>query len=77
IKSKRVTIHDVDALVDLIASDANPRKRGRDAFSAETSVFDSNDFPVSDFGETSEFNNGSNFDKTFAGEVDKECKMQS
>ncbi len=35
IKSKRVTIHDVEALEDLIASDANPRKRTRDAY-AET-----------------------------------------
>ncbi len=35
IKSKRVTIHDVEALEDLIASDANPRKRSRDAY-AET-----------------------------------------
>jgi CRP/FNR family cyclic AMP-dependent transcriptional regulator len=32
IKSKRVTIHDVEALEELIASDANPRKRGRDPF---------------------------------------------
>lgn len=32
IKSKRVTIHDVDALEELIANDANPRKRSRDPF---------------------------------------------
>lgn len=31
-KSKRVTIHDIDALEELIASDANPRKRSRDPF---------------------------------------------
>ncbi|MBX9688362.1 MAG: Crp/Fnr family transcriptional regulator [Candidatus Obscuribacterales bacterium] len=32
IKSKRVTIHDIEALEELIASDANPRKRVRDPF---------------------------------------------
>lgn len=32
VKSKRVTIHDVEALEELIASDANPRKRSRDSF---------------------------------------------
>ena len=35
IKSKRVTIHDIAALEDLIASDANPRKRNRDFASAD------------------------------------------
>jgi CRP/FNR family transcriptional regulator len=30
VKSKRVTIHDIEALEELIASDANPRKRSRD-----------------------------------------------
>lgn len=32
IKSKRVTIHDINALEDLIASDANPRKRNSREF---------------------------------------------
>lgn len=31
-KSKRVTINNVDALEELLACDANPRKRGRDIF---------------------------------------------
>ena len=33
VKSKRVTIQNLDALEELIANDANPRKRGRDPFS--------------------------------------------
>lgn len=32
IKSKRVTIHDIESLEELVASDANPRKRSREAF---------------------------------------------
>jgi CRP/FNR family transcriptional regulator, cyclic AMP receptor protein len=35
IKSKRVTINDIAALEDLIASDANPRKRNRDFASVD------------------------------------------
>lgn len=77
IKSKRVTIHDVDALVDLIASDANPRKRGRDSFVEENSVFVSNDFPANGFANSSEFNNASSFDNSYAEREVDECKMQS
>lgn len=33
VKSKRVTIQNIEALEELIANDANPRKRGRDPFS--------------------------------------------
>jgi hypothetical protein len=38
VKSKRVTINNIEALEELIASDANPRKRGRDGFGDSQTV---------------------------------------